>query len=92
MRDKRNHCTLCYYCANATTSGCSWSEKGTPVEGWKAKPTKIINASRIVNGKYIRKYVDSFDVYRCPEFIEHELCKTEPIWAKELAESLSAKF
>ena len=78
------HFTLCYYCAKATTSGCCWSEKLTPVEGWKAKKRKLLIREK--------GYVDSYNVYRCPEFVEHELCKTEPLWQKELMASLSAKF
>ena len=31
--------TLCFSCSRATKSECAWSERGEPVNGWKAKPT-----------------------------------------------------
>lgn len=81
MKNKgKRHCTLCYYCAKATTGGCSWSKKFIPVEGWKAKPT-ILDGGR----------THSFEVFRCPEFVEHELCKTDARWQKELIDCLSFK-
>lgn len=32
--------SLCWKCANACTSGCSWAENLTPVEGWTAEYNK----------------------------------------------------
>ena len=85
------HYTLCYYCAKATTSGCCWSKDLKPVEGWKAKNVGV-GRQRYKKGRFITYYDDSWDVYRCPEFVEHELCKTDKKWQKELAASLAAKF
>ena len=49
--------TLCWSCAKAC-GGCSWSDGSfTPVEGWKAEPTKLIS---------LGKEMDSFLVLACP--------------------------
>lgn len=52
--------TLCELCKNACC-GCSWSEEGEPVPGWKAEPTAIHG----MNKQYI---VHSYCVYECPLF------------------------
>ena len=69
MKDTRKYkesknSTLCWNCEKAT-GGCSWSRDFTPVEGWKAKPTKI----KEDGGKTI---IDSFIVKKCPEFVADE--------------------
>lgn len=53
--------TLCWECDKAC-GRCSWSKDFTPVEGWKAIPTKI----RKRDNNY--GYMDSFIVLECPEF------------------------
>ena len=51
--------TLCWKCARAC-GGCSWSDGSfTPVTGWKAKPTIITMAGRIIK---------SYKVIKCPLF------------------------
>ena len=50
--------TLCWICNNAC-GRCSWSKDYKPVEGWKAKPTKI---------RFQDIEDDSFCVIECPEF------------------------
>lgn len=60
--DTRKHSTLCWECEKAC-GRCSWSKSFTPVEGWKATPTKVRADQQSRN-----QYVDSFDVYECPEF------------------------
>lgn len=47
--------TLCWYCEKAC-GNCSWSKNFTPVEGWKADPTKV------------QETIDSFVVHECPKF------------------------
>ncbi len=85
------HPTLCFYCQKATTSGCSWSKSLKPVKGWRAKKTSV-GVRVYQTGVGLRTVpADSYDVYRCPEFVEHELCKTDPVWIKELAKCLSFK-
>lgn len=59
------HNTLCWNCEKAC-GRCSWSKNFTPVEGWKAVPTKI--ACGYKYGGVKPHIVDSFDVYECPEF------------------------
>lgn len=54
--------TLCWNCKKASGL-CSWSKDFTPVEGWKAEPTKIW----IGNGSQ-NPYDDSYLVHECPEF------------------------
>lgn len=54
----RHEHTLCWDCANCV-GGCSWSSKGQPVEGWRARPTKI---------RFSGETTDSFIVYHCPKF------------------------
>lgn len=50
--------TICWDCAKACNSGCSWSDGSyTPVEGWEARPD--VNS----NG------IESFLVVSCPEFV-----------------------
>lgn len=52
--------TLCWDCANATNSGCSWSMALIPVDGWTAeKDTLSTNYKDNV----------SYLVIDCPEFI-----------------------
>lgn len=58
----KKHKTLCWECDKAC-GRCSWSKNFTPVEGWVAKPTKV-RADKLSK----HQYVESFDVYACPEF------------------------
>lgn len=53
--------TICWDCKNAT-GGCSWSKDFTPVDGWKAKPTKIKAVTR--NTKMHNSYI----VLSCPQY------------------------
>lgn len=57
--------TICWVCKNAT-GNCSWSRSLKPVEGWKAKKTKIL--IRRVIGKV--EYEDSYIVKTCPQYQE----------------------
>ena len=52
--------TLCWKCANATNSGCSWSRSLTPVDGWTAE-----------EDEFVTNYLDkrTYLVIDCPEFI-----------------------
>ena len=55
--------TLCWKCQNAVpsnTNGCDWSRHGAPVEGWTAKPTKILQPPKAT--------IDSYLVIDCPNF------------------------
>ena len=61
--------TLCWTCQNF--SKCSWSE-GVPINGWKAKPTKVKNKNE--NG--ILTHIDSFLVEKCPEYEKDKMYKT----------------
>lgn len=63
-RKEPERATLCWRCQNAIC-GCSWSRDFIPVEGWKAKPTKI----RCEKGN---RDMDSFLVIECPEFVADE--------------------
>lgn len=51
--------TLCWDCANATSPKCPWADRGEPVPGWDAKPTKI---------KFSGEKTDSYLVIKCPLF------------------------
>lgn len=51
--------TLCWDCANAC-GNCSWSRSFTPVKGWTANPTKIVDTHGRVT--------DSFHIIQCPEY------------------------
>lgn len=67
-----NH-QLCWFCEKACKK-CSWSKKFKPVEGWKAKPTKVYRHTiRYKDGTEKKVYQDSYDIRECPEF---ELLKT----------------
>lgn len=59
----KNETTICWECKRAT-GFCSWSEDFTPVEGWRATPTKI-KVGR-ANGRDL--FVDSYLVHECPLF------------------------
>jgi hypothetical protein len=52
--------TLCWDCANATNSGCSWSASLIPVDGWTAEKD-ILSTNYKDNETYL--------VIDCPEFI-----------------------
>lgn len=53
--------TICWGCQNYNK--CSWA-KGTPVKGWEATPTVIVNDY----GNRVEK-VESFCVHNCPEYL-----------------------
>lgn len=52
----------CWTCSKAC-GGCSWSRDGTPIDGWKAKPTYI---SANVG------YEQSYKVSYCPQYENDE--------------------
>lgn len=56
--------TLCWSCAKAC-GGCSWSKDFKPIDGWDAIPTKI----RIPDDDGGARYVDSFKITACPQYI-----------------------
>ena len=67
MMAKSGRIALCWICKNAvpnpiTCTGCNWSKKSKPVDGWKAreKMMKIWGGGEVV----------SYFVTECPEFIE----------------------
>lgn len=41
--------TLCWSCGNACTRGCSWSDRGIPVKGWKAVRNKDNQSYHVVS-------------------------------------------
>lgn len=53
--------TLCWDCQKNTGS-CPWSSSFTPVEGWRAIPTKINTYQKFNEG------IDSYLVLECPQF------------------------
>lgn len=63
----KKHRTLCWDCEKAC-GRCSWSKNFTPVEGWNAIPTKWLSSTTRAKRSIKKYYVDSFDVYECPEF------------------------
>ena len=65
---KRKPASLCWRCRNAVPSpteftGCSWSRRYQPVEGWTAEQTAIL-----VGAAEHRRLEPSYRVIRCPEF------------------------
>ena len=56
--------TLCWSCKNAC-GDCSWSKNFTPVEGWKAKKTKL----RLTRGPSEPQNDFSYIIYGCPEYV-----------------------
>ena len=61
--------TLCWKCKNASNSGCSWSKRFKPVEGWDATPTTV-KEGYLKDGSV--RNVDSFNVHTCPKFIQNK--------------------
>lgn len=53
---------LCWQCQRAT-GRCSWSSSFKPIEGWRAKATKIKDGDGEI--------VHSYRIMQCPQFI-HE--------------------
>ena len=52
----------CWSCKKARgDSNCIWMNGDKPVEGWKAKKTKIINADSIIS---------SYKITYCPNYIQ----------------------
>ncbi len=74
----KKHSTLCWECEKAGGK-CSWSRSFTPVDGWKAIPTKILNQSENEEKGRQASYTDSFDVYECPEFELMEAIKRQVV-------------
>ena len=66
--------TLCWRCTKAIGT-CSWSEEFIPVNGWDATPVKIKSTPPM--GCDV-KYIDSFYVKSCPEFIPDPPRKSRP--------------
>lgn len=63
--------TLCWTCANAVPDrdglrGCTWSRSGEPVEGWKARKSRLRVQTKYKNAK--TKYVTSYEVRKCPMY------------------------
>lgn len=58
--------TLCWKCKNATTAGCSWSDKFIPVEGWDATPTYLKRGYTLKGEK--KEFESSYIVHSCPLF------------------------
>lgn len=67
---KPKHQTKCWECewAGGKDGKCPWATRFEPVPGWKAKPTKILIASKTQTPDGKPQYTDSFDVYECPLF------------------------
>ena len=57
--------TLCWTCQNAC-GNCSWSSNLVPVDGWKARNTKV---------KSHPTYYNSFFVEECPEYSKDKVRK-----------------
>lgn len=69
--DTTIHDTICWQCANAVPSqytGCPWSEKGLPVEGWEAEDTTDKHID-YMSQKYIDSGQRMYNVYDCPMFM-----------------------
>jgi hypothetical protein len=47
--------TLCWHCSKSCTSGCNWSARFQPVDGWEAEPTMVGEVGSVL-------------VRYCPEF------------------------
>lgn len=83
--------TLCWTCENAC-GGCSWSKKFEPVEGWKAKKTKInfrrdYTHLRRDGKRTVRKHAivtESFLVLRCPMYKAEDEKRGNKHFATEL--------
>lgn len=67
--------TLCSSCGNAC-GRCSWSQNGSPVEGWTAEPTEIWMGSR---------FTPSFAVTKCPLYKQDEPRHTKTIRTDRVA-------
>ena len=70
----QKHSQLCWLCEKAC-GGCSWSKDFTPIEGWKAIPTKISSYTMLSNGRRKKYYMDSYEIHECPEFEFSEIIK-----------------
>jgi hypothetical protein len=57
--------TICPMCDNATRNGCPWARSFQPVDGWDAKPTKLLVHHNREEKNWI---MDSFLVRDCPLF------------------------
>ena len=79
--------TLCWICKKAGGL-CSWSENFTPVEGWKAEPTKVW-----VGATSVESYTDSYRVIECPKFELLDTVKYNEIertkWLDLIAKNMS---
>lgn len=55
---RKSHASICQTCFNFD---CSWHKKFVPVEGWRARPTEIVE----IHGAC--KHIEpSFNVFACP--------------------------
>lgn len=77
------HSTLCWDCEKACGK-CSWSKKFIPVEGWVATPTKVSIGEN--------QYIDSFDVYECPEFELLKMLKMPKVAKTEKERPSNGKY
>ena len=69
--------TICWNCANAC-GGCCWSKSFKPVDGWTATPTKVYQVKD--------SYIDSYVVYKCPQFKKQRSCVVSEMSVYEIAE------
>ena len=75
--------TICWNCANAC-GGCCWSKSFKPVDGWTATPTKVYQVKDC--------YIDSYVVYKCPQFKKQRSWIVSEMSIYELAELLECSL
>ena len=68
--------SICWDCANACCN-CSWSQSFTPVDGWKATPTRIKQSEGV--------FIESYIVHECPCFVKDIVRQLKQISTKQLA-------
>lgn len=61
--------TLCWQCVKACGK-CSWSHNFTPVDGWVAKPRRMLLHLGDDGSFESAKYCQSYRVISCPEFVK----------------------
>jgi len=57
--------TLCWTCQNGYANKCPWMTDFTPVEGWEAEKTVIMDN--------IREPIDSYLVIKCPMYVKENI-------------------
>lgn len=58
---------MCWTCQRPGSRSCSWDDDFTPVEGWKATPTKVMVGAKKDGA------TDSYIVHECPMFLAMDL-------------------